>query len=191
MPFGLSNAGATFQRSMKIDFDDLIDTIIQVYLDDLIVYSNNRLYHFGHLRKVLMCCKKFGISLNTSKSIFGVTKGNLLGHIVSDSRIRINPERITAIINLPAPTYKKEVQDFMDIINFFCRFVPDFVVMVKTIHNLLKQDRSFSWTDDIENSFLRIKKAISSTPVLENPTFEKHFIIYTNAIEEAISAILL
>jgi hypothetical protein len=90
------------------------------------------------------------------------------------------------ILNLPAPTSKKEVQAFMGIINFVRRFVPDFVVMVKPIHNILKQDRSFSWTDDVENAFLRIKKAISSAPVLAKPDFEKDFIIYTNATEEAI-----
>jgi hypothetical protein len=85
MPFGLSNAGANFKRDMQIDFDDLIDKIIQVYLDDLTVYSKNQLNQFGNLKKVLMQCKKFGISLNPSKSIFGITKGNLLGHIIYDS----------------------------------------------------------------------------------------------------------
>jgi hypothetical protein len=85
MPFGLSSAGATFQRAMQIDFDDMIDKIIQVYLDDLTIYSKNQLDHFGHLRKVLMRCRKFGISLNPSESIFNVTKGKLLYHIVSDS----------------------------------------------------------------------------------------------------------
>jgi hypothetical protein len=139
----LSNVGASFQRAMKIYFDDLIAKIIQVYLDDLIVYSKNQLYHFCHLRKVLMRCKKIGISLNPSKSIFGVTKGKFLGHIVSDSGISIDPERITVILNLPTPTSKKEVQAFMGIINFVRRFVPDFVFMVKPIHNIMKQDRSF------------------------------------------------
>jgi hypothetical protein len=101
MSFGLSNAGATFQRDMKIAFEDLIGKIIQVYLDDLTVYSKNRLDRFGRLRKVLMHCRKFGISLNPSKSIFSVTKGNLLSHIVSDSGISIDPERIVVILNLP------------------------------------------------------------------------------------------
>jgi hypothetical protein len=117
MPFGLSNAGATFQRAMQIDFDDLIGKIIQIYLDDLTVYSKNRSTHFGHLRKVLMRCRKFDISLNPSKSIFSVAKGNLLGHIISDSEISIDPERIVAILNIPAPTSKREVQAFMGIIN--------------------------------------------------------------------------
>jgi hypothetical protein len=79
----------------------------------------------------------------------------------------------------------------MGIINFFRRFVLDFAVMVKPNHNLLKHDRSFSWTNDAGNDFLRIKKAIGSTPVLAKPNFEKDFIIYIDATEEAISAILL
>jgi hypothetical protein len=138
-----------------------------------------------------MRCRKFGISLNPSKSIFGVTKGNLLGHIVYDSGISIDLERIVSILNLPTPTSKKEVQAFMGIINFVHRFVPYFALMVKPIHNILKQDHSFYWTNDIENSFVRIKKAISSALVLAKSNFEKYFIIYTNATKEAIYAILL
>jgi hypothetical protein len=191
MPFGLSNAGATFQRAMQISFDDLIGKIIHIYLDDLTVYSKNRSDHFGHLRKVLMRCKKFGISLNPSKSFFAITKGKLLGHVVSDLGISIDPERIVAILNLPAPISKKEVQSFMGIINFVCRFVLDFAIMVKPIHNFLKQDRSFSWTDDFENAFVRIKKAISYAPVLAKPDFEKEFIIYTNSTEEVVFDILM
>jgi hypothetical protein len=191
MSFGLSNAGATFQRAMQIDFDDLIGKIIQIYLDDLTMYSKIRSDHFSHLKKVLMRCRKFDISLNPSKSIFGVTEGKLLGHIVYDSGISIDPERIAAILNLPAPTSKKEVQAFMGVINFVRRFVPDFAIMVKPFHNLLKQDRSFSWTNDVENDFVGIKKAISSAPVLAKSDFEKEFTIYTNATEEAVSVVLM
>jgi hypothetical protein len=98
---------------------------------------------------------------------------------------------IVSILNLPVPTSKNEVQAFMGIINFVCMFVLDFDLMVKEIHNIINQDRYFSWTDDIEIIFLRIKKEISFAPVLAKPNFEKDFIIYTNDIEEAIYAILL
>jgi hypothetical protein len=109
-----------------------------------------------------MRCMKFGISLNPYKSIFDITKGNLLGHIVFNSGISIDPERIVAILNLPAPTSKKEVQDFMGVINFVHKFVPDFSVMAKPIHSLINKYCSFSWTDDVENVFVGIKKEISS-----------------------------
>jgi hypothetical protein len=107
MPFGLSNAGSAFQRDMQIGFEDLIGKIIQVYLDDLTIYSKNRLDHFGHLRKVLTRCRKFDICLNPFKYIFSITKGKLLGHIVSNSGISIDHKNITSILNLPAPTSKK------------------------------------------------------------------------------------
>jgi hypothetical protein len=138
-----------------------------------------------------MRCMKFIISLNPYKSISDVTKGKILGHIVSNSRIIIDRERIVVILNLPTPTSKKEVQSFMGIINYVCRFVPNFFVMVKQIHNIHKQYCSFSCIDDVENAFVRIKKAVSFTPVLAKSDFEKEFIIYTNATEEAVSSILI
>jgi len=109
MSFGLSNVGATFHRAMQITFDNLIGKIIQIYLD-LTVYSKTRLDHFDHLKKIFLRCRKFGISLNPSKSIFNVTKGKLLGHIVSDSGISIYPKKVTTILNITAPTSKNEIQ---------------------------------------------------------------------------------
>jgi hypothetical protein len=84
-----------------------------------------------------------------------------------------------------------KVQAFIGIINFVCRFVMDFSLMVKPIHNLVKKYHSFSCTNDVENAFVRIKKEISSTLILAKPDFDKYFIIYTNATEEAVSVILL
>jgi hypothetical protein len=173
MPFDLSNEGATFQIAMKIYFDNLIGTIIQIYLDDLTMYSKNRSDHFGNLRNILMRCRKFEISLNPSKSIFDITKGKILGHIVLDSGISIDPERITAILHLPFPTSKKEVQAFMGVINFVRRFAPNFSMMVKPTQNILKQYRSFSWTYDVKNDFVGINKAIHYAPILVKQDFEK------------------
>jgi hypothetical protein len=79
----------------------------------------------------------------------------------------------------------------MGVINFIHRFILDFDVMGKPIHNLLKKYCSFSWTDDVKNSFVGIKKAIGSALVLAKSDFEKEFTIYTNAIEEAVSSILM
>jgi hypothetical protein len=151
------------------------------------------------VQKIRHTIKKtpFCISVNIMDNIShcclidDVTKGKLLEHIVSDSGISIDPESIVAILNLPPPTSKKEVQAFMGVINFVCRFVPDFSVMFKPIHNLLKQYHSFSWSNDVENSFVGIKKVISFAPVLVKLHFEKEFMIYTNATEEAVSIILL
>ena len=87
MPFGLINAGATFQHAMDHSFADFKNKIIVMYLDDLTVFSKQRKDHVHHLESILPQCQTHGISLNPKKSIFGVIKGKLLGHIVSKEGI--------------------------------------------------------------------------------------------------------
>lgn len=94
MPFGLINAGATFQRAMDLSFGDLKNKIIVVYLDDLTIFSKKRKDHLGDLAKVLERCRDHGISLNPKKLVFCVTTGKLLGHIVSQEGVKIDPDRV-------------------------------------------------------------------------------------------------
>ena len=92
MPFGLMNAGATFQRAMDITFHGLIRKIVVMYLDDVTIFSKKNSDHFRHLRKIFEQCKKYGISLNPKKWIFKVSKVNFLGQIIAKSEIKVDPE---------------------------------------------------------------------------------------------------
>jgi len=103
MPFGLKNAGATFQRAMDITFSKGIHDFLVVYLDELTPFSKSYQEHLKHLRKVFMACRKYGISLNPKKFLFGLEEGKLLGHIISKDGIRIDTERIQAILQIPYP----------------------------------------------------------------------------------------
>jgi hypothetical protein len=109
MPFGLINAGATFQRAMDVDFRGLIHKCVVVYLDDVTVYSKNREEHIQHLTHIFERCRKYSISLNPKKTIFGVEEGKLLGHILSRVGICKDLERIKAIAQLPLPHNKKSM----------------------------------------------------------------------------------
>lgn len=101
MPFGLKNAGATFQRAMDIAFTKEIHDFLVVYLDDLTAFSKSDQEHLEHLRQVFTICRKYGISLNPKKSLFGLEEGKILGHIISKDGIRIDPDRIQAILQVP------------------------------------------------------------------------------------------
>ena len=94
MPFGLMNAGANFQRAMDIAFSDEIGHFIVIYLDDITVYSKTKEEHLEHLRRVFEKCRRFGLSLNPKKTVFGLQEGKLLGHTISKKRIRIDPQRV-------------------------------------------------------------------------------------------------
>ena len=82
MPFGLINAGATFQRAMDYAFKDLKDKCIIIYMDDITEFSKNREDHILDLRKVFTRCRKFRVSLNLKKCMFGVTEGKILGNVI-------------------------------------------------------------------------------------------------------------
>jgi hypothetical protein len=90
MPFGLINAREKFQRAMDVDFRGLFNISVVVYLDDVTVYSKNIQYHIQNLTRIFERCRKYGISLNPKKTIFGVEEGKLLGHIIYQVGIRID-----------------------------------------------------------------------------------------------------
>ncbi|KAH9326344.1 hypothetical protein KI387_006522 [Taxus chinensis] len=177
MPFGLSNAGATFQREMDMAFKGLINKIVLIYLDDITVFSKNAADHLFHLRQVFQRCRSFGVSLNPKKCIFLAHEGKLLGHIVSKEGLEIDPERVQAIRALPLPSHKKALQSFLGKINFFHRFVPNFSALVKPITLMLKKSLAFKWTAEGKSSFEAIKEAISQAPTLVNPYFSRDFIL--------------
>jgi hypothetical protein len=108
MPFGLINAGETFQRAMDVAFRGLINKCVVVYLDDVTVYSKNREEHIQHLTQIFERCRKYGISLNPKKTIFGVEEGKLLGHIISQAGIHIDPERVKSITQILITSQQKD-----------------------------------------------------------------------------------
>jgi hypothetical protein len=107
MPFGLINAGATFERAMDIAFVAEKDRFIFIYLDDMIVFSNSDQYHLKHLRQTFIKCIKYGISLNPKKSLFSMREGKFIGHIVSQEGVIIGPKRVKSINTIGLPKNKK------------------------------------------------------------------------------------
>jgi hypothetical protein len=153
MPFGLMNAGATFQRAMDIAFIGEKNKFVVIYLDDVTVFSNSDVEHCEHLKRVFLKCRKFGISLNPKKSLFSMIEGKLLGHIVSAEGERIYPSRVEVIQTLSLPRSRKEVQSFLGKINFLRRFVSNFSELVKLITTMLRKGNEVKWTIESRESF--------------------------------------
>ena len=169
MPFGLKNAGATFQRTMDIAFAKEIHYFLVVYLDDLTPFSKSDQEHLKHLRQIFMTCRKYGISLNPKKSLFGLEEGKLLGHIISKDGIRIDPDRIQAILQVPHPRNIKELQAFLGKINFLRRFIPNLAELFRLLNNMLKKDSKVKWTLEAKQAFEGIKLASPKPRSLQVP----------------------
>jgi hypothetical protein len=102
-----------FQRAMDFSIHELMGKIIEIYQDDLTVFSKKRSDHISHLRQVFERCRKYGISLNPTKSILGVDEGKLLGHIITEDGVKMDPERVRAIQKVSLPPTKKALQSFL------------------------------------------------------------------------------
>ena len=178
MTLGLKNAGETFQREMDIAFSKEIHDFLVIYLDDLTVFSKSDQQHLDHLRQVFIKCRKYGISLNPKKSLFCLEEGKILGHIISKDGIRIDPARIEALLQIPHPRNVKEIQDFLGKINFLRRFISSLAELIRFLTNMLKKDSSIKWTVEAKQAFVEVKMALTRTPVLTNPQFDRDFIIF-------------
>ncbi|RVW39840.1 Retrovirus-related Pol polyprotein from transposon 297 [Vitis vinifera] len=110
MPFGLKNAGATYQRLMTKIFKPLIGHSVEVYIDDIVVKSKTREQHILHLQEVFHLLRRYDMKLNPSKCAFGVSAGKFLGFMVSQRGIEVSPDQVKAVMETPPPRNKKEIQ---------------------------------------------------------------------------------
>jgi hypothetical protein len=191
IPFGLMNAGATFQRAMDIAFVGEKDKFMVIYLDDITIFSKYDDEHLQHLEHIFQKCRRYGISLNPKKSHFSMLEGKLLGHIISAGGIKIDPERVDAIQKIDIPRNKKAIQSFIGKIIFLRCFVPNFVEIIRPITNMLKKYVDIKWSQEAKSSFQRIKKALVEAPVLVSPDYSKEFLIFSFSSEETIVVVLL
>jgi hypothetical protein len=136
-------------------------------------------------------CPRFGLSLNTKKSLFAMKEGNLLAHIVSSEKVRIDPSMVEAIQTLSLPSFRKEVQDFLGKINFLRRFVANFFELVKHVTTMLRKGNEVKWTTEPKEYFFQIKKALTQAPFLINLDYSKDFLVFSFSSFDTVAAVLL
>ncbi|KAM1172883.1 hypothetical protein ACFX2G_023418 [Malus domestica] len=155
MPFGLKNAGATYQRAMNIIFHDLIGTPIEVYFDDVVVKSKSRRTHIDDLRQAFLRMRRHNLKMNLAKCAFGVSAGNFLGFLVHHRGIEVDENKAYAIIDAPHPTTKKQLQSLLRKINFLRRFIANFTGKMTAFSTLLKLKDSdkFEWHEEHRTAF--------------------------------------
>jgi hypothetical protein len=191
IPFGIMNAGATFQRAMDVAFVGEKDKIVAIYLDGITIFSKSDDEHLQHLKKIFQKCRRYGISLNPTKYHFSMPEGKLLGHIISSRGIKIDPERVEAIQDITIPMNKKSIRSFIGRINFLRRFVPNLFETIRPIPNMLKNDDVIKWSQEEKSAFHRIKQDFIEAPILVSHDYAKEFFIFSFASEETIVDVLL
>ena len=123
MPFGLKNAGSTYQRMMTRMFEPQLGKSIEIYVDDMVVKSKMMTEHLGDLGDIFYVLRRHKLCLNASKCFFGVGLGQFLGYMVTHRGIEVNPDQIKAINDLKPPRNAKEVQKLTRMIAALNRFI--------------------------------------------------------------------
>ncbi|CAJ2659887.1 unnamed protein product [Trifolium pratense] len=191
MPFGLKNAGATYQRMMNKVFRAEIGDMLEVYMDDMIVKSHEEIDHTAHLRKVFEQARKHNMRFNPEKCTFGVRAGKFLGFYLTERGIEANPDKCRAFTELPTPSNKKSIQTLNGMLTSLSRFVAKSAQHALPLFKLLRKEAVFEWTDECEQALQHLKKALSEPPVLSRPEVEEVLYIYLSVASEAVSAALV
>ncbi|RVW24241.1 Retrovirus-related Pol polyprotein from transposon 297 [Vitis vinifera] len=166
MPFGLCNAPATFQRCMLSIFSDMVERIMEVFMDDITVYGTSFEDCLSHLEDVLKRCIEKDLVLNWEKCHFMVNQGIVLGHVISKKGIEVDRAKVELIVKLPPPTNVKGIRQF------------------------LGHDAKFEWDDKCQRSFELLKQFLTSAPIVRAPNWELPFEVMCDSSDYAIGVVL-
>ena len=189
MSFGLKNAGVTYQRLMNKMFMHQIGRNVQVYVDDMLVKSLCENDHLDDLQETFDTVRSYNMKLNLSKCMFRVTAGKFLGFMVSQKGIKVNPEKVRALVELRPPRTVKEMQSLngkIVALNWFVSKATD-----KCLPFFRTLRKSFEWTNDCQKAFEDLKKYLSSPPLLNPSKLGEELHLYIAVSQAAVSAALV
>ena len=191
LPFGLTNAPATFMALMNDVLRPYLDKCVVVFLDDVLIYSKSIEEHAHHLRQVLNAFRRHRLYAKPSKCEIGLEQVDFLGHTITVDGIQVDKKKIQAVEEWPTPTCATDVRSFLGLAGFYRRFVHGFARIAAPLTALTGAKAAWKWTTQEHTAFLALKKALTTTPVLATPDFTRPFEVYTDASQRAIGAILL
>ena len=204
LPFGLTNAPATFQTVMNKLFDqahfdangavipgELLSDFVLVFIDDKLIFSKTAENHQRHLRIVFELLHKEKLQIKPSKCVWGKAELPYLGFIVGRDGIKPDPKKVEAVTAWPTPTTVKEIQQFLGLTNFFSKFILGYCNLAAPMTELTKKKVDWFWSTDCDKAFQELKLKLSTAPVLAIPDPAAPFELITDSCGYGIGAVLM
>ena len=181
MPAGLTSAPATFQQMMDNVLPERIDRFVQVYLDDIFIYSEDVETHGKHVKEVLSTLRKHKLITKKSKCRFFYQEFRFLGHVVTPICIQTALEKIKKVKSWPTPNTIKEAQSFIGLTSYYRRFIKGHSKIANPIHKFITKQSK--WTSEQDEAFNQLKNALISSPTLVHPSWSGNckFVLHTDA----------
>jgi hypothetical protein len=191
MSFGLKNTGATYQRAIQACFKRQLNKNIEAYVNDVVIKTRNSDTLIADLEETFTSLREYRWKLNPNKCVFGVLSGKLLGFIISHRDIEANPEKISAITNMKAPTCIKDVQKLTGCMEALNRFISKLVERGLPFFKLLKYQEKFTWTPEADQALAQLKDFLSKPPVLTAPHKKEQLLLYLAAATHVVSTAIV
>lgn len=189
MPFGLRNAGATFQRLMHIVLRGLNNA--EAYIDDVVVFSDSWSDHLKHVREVFERLKAASLTVNLGKSNIAQATVKYLGKVIGQGKVLPVAAKVEVILKFPVPSTRKELKRFLGMAGYYRAFCRNFAQVVSPLTHLTSPKVLFQWTPECQNAFEKAKALLANAPVLKAPDFSHPFALYTDASDVGVGAVLV
>ena len=189
MMFGMSNSPAVFQRMM----DDILRGLEHcaiVYLDDILIFSQNEEEHTKHVKEVLTRLRENDLFAKPEKCIFHTDTLEYLGTWIEKGKLRMDQDKVKAVLDWPTPKRIKDIQSFLGFANFYRHFIKDFSKYSRHLSQLIQKNEKWNWGPKQEEAFNKLKEAFTQAPILILPDEEKPFHLETDASQYAVGAVL-
>lgn len=191
LPFGLTNAPATFQALMNKVLQPYLDKFVVVYLDDILIFSRTPEEHAQHLQLVLEALEKHELYVGVDKCAFARQQVDFLGHVVSSEGLRPDPAKVAAVEEWPVPKTVRDVRSFLGLTGYYRRFIRHYAAAALPLTELTKADVVWRWGEQQTTAFNALKQALTTAPVLVVPDPGLPYQVYTDASAFALGAVLL
>ncbi len=191
MHYGLTNTPASFQHFMNNTFKDMLDVCVVVYLDNILIYSNNPAEHSNHVREVLCHLCTSNLFAKIKKCEFSVNTIEFLGFIINLDSIHMDQSKVKVIQDWPAPHCVKDVQSFLGFSDFYRQFIVNYSDMTVPLTCLTHKNMSWNWSNTCQEAFNLLKAAFTLVPILCHFDLALHPIVEMDASDYAIARVFL
>ena len=171
-------------------FSDMVERIIEVFMDNITIYESTFDECLVNLEAVLNQCIEKDLVLNWEKYHFMVHQGIVLGHIISKQGIEVDKAKVELIVKLPSPSTVKGVRQFLGHAGFYRRFIKDFSKLARPLCELLVKDAKFVWDDRCQRSFEKLKLFLTTPPIVRAPNWQLPFEVMCDASDFAIGVVI-
>ena len=189
LPYGISSAPEVFHRCFSKIFEDVDG--VETFTDDLLIHAESQTKHDETLRIVLERARKVGIMFNKKKCHFWVKEVKYLGQIFTDKWMKLDKEKIKAIVEMERPTNAKQLATFLGMITYIAKFIPNVSNYTAPLRSLVKKDIDWQWNTEQEKAFQKLKAILIKQPVMQYFDPKKEVMVSVDASKDGLGAVLL